>query len=78
MTCNCTSATAWRFCRGSLTAAGMLGLRLLRLGYGARGVTREGYYVPNEARRASVHTVMKNAFGFGGQNAVLLLRSLEG
>ena len=35
-------------------------------------------YVPNEARRASVHTVMKNAFGFGGQNAVLLLRSLEG
>ncbi len=35
-------------------------------------------YVPNEARRADVRTVMKNSFGFGGQNAVLVLRAFEG
>jgi 3-oxoacyl-[acyl-carrier-protein] synthase II len=35
-------------------------------------------YVPHEARQAGVRTVMKNAFGFGGQNAVLVLRSFEG
>lgn len=31
-------------------------------------------YVPDEARSAEVRTVLKNSFGFGGQNAVLLLR----
>ena len=31
-------------------------------------------YVPNTARPATVETVMINAFGFGGQNACLVLR----
>ncbi|MEZ4502491.1 MAG: beta-ketoacyl-ACP synthase II [Dehalococcoidia bacterium] len=35
-------------------------------------------YVPNVSRRAEVRTVMKNSFGFGGQNAVLILRAFEG
>jgi len=35
-------------------------------------------YVPNEARHVDVRTVMKNSFGFGGQNAVLIIRRFEG
>ena len=31
-------------------------------------------YVPNEARRADVNAVLKNSFGFGGQNACLVFR----
>jgi 3-oxoacyl-[acyl-carrier-protein] synthase II len=34
-------------------------------------------YVPHEARRMDVRTVMKNSFGFGGQNAVLIFRRYE-
>ena len=34
-------------------------------------------YVPVEARRAEVRTLLKNSFGFGGQNAVLVLRRFE-
>jgi 3-oxoacyl-[acyl-carrier-protein] synthase II len=34
-------------------------------------------YVPNVARRADVRTVLKNSFGFGGQNACLVLRKVE-
>jgi 3-oxoacyl-[acyl-carrier-protein] synthase II len=34
-------------------------------------------YVPNTARRADVRTVLKNSFGFGGQNACLVLRRYE-
>ena len=34
-------------------------------------------YVPLESREANVRTVMKNSFGFGGQNAVLVLRRFE-
>jgi 3-oxoacyl-[acyl-carrier-protein] synthase II len=35
-------------------------------------------YVPNKARQANVQTVMVNAFGFGGQNASLVIRSIDG
>ena len=34
-------------------------------------------YVPLVARQAEVRTVVKNSFGFGGQNAVLVLRRFE-
>jgi 3-oxoacyl-[acyl-carrier-protein] synthase II len=35
-------------------------------------------YVPNVARRAAVRTVLSNSFGFGGQNACLVIRRFEG
>ena len=35
-------------------------------------------YVPTQSRTAEVRTLMKNSFGFGGQNAVLILRRFEG
>ncbi len=34
-------------------------------------------YVPNVARKADVRTIMVNGFGFGGQNASLILRKWE-
>ena len=35
-------------------------------------------YTPNEARRADVNVALSNSFGFGGQNACLLLRRWDG
>ena len=35
-------------------------------------------YVPNVARQADVRIILKNSFGFGGQNACLVLRRFEG
>ena len=34
-------------------------------------------YIPNTARKMDVQTAMVNAFGFGGQNASLILRQIE-
>ena len=34
-------------------------------------------YVPNEARGAEVNAVLKNSFGFGGQNACLVFRRTQ-
>ena len=31
-------------------------------------------YVPNQARNAAINAVLKNSFGFGGQNACLVFR----
>jgi 3-oxoacyl-(acyl-carrier-protein) synthase len=35
-------------------------------------------YVPNEARRARVNTVLSNSFGLGGQNACLVVGRFDG
>ena len=34
-------------------------------------------YVPNQARRADLRTVLSNNFGLGGQNASLVIRRYE-
>ncbi len=34
-------------------------------------------YVPNESREAEVNAVLKNSFGFGGQNACLVFRRIS-
>ena len=33
-------------------------------------------YVPNEAQRISVKTVLSNSFGFGGQNSSIVIRNI--
>jgi 3-oxoacyl-[acyl-carrier-protein] synthase II len=35
-------------------------------------------YVPNKARKVHVDTAIVNAFGFGGQNATVVVRRVEG
>jgi len=35
-------------------------------------------YVPNKARQADVRVILKNSFGFGGQNACLVFKQFEG
>ncbi|EDN8481127.1 beta-ketoacyl-ACP synthase II [Listeria monocytogenes] len=35
-------------------------------------------YVPNEAREADVNVVISNSFGFGGHNATLVFKRIEG
>ncbi len=35
-------------------------------------------YVPNQARQADVAVVLKNSFGFGGQNACLVFKRFDG
>jgi 3-oxoacyl-(acyl-carrier-protein) synthase len=35
-------------------------------------------YVPNQARDAKITLAITNSFGFGGHNAVLVLRRFEG
>ena len=35
-------------------------------------------YVPNVKREADVNTVLSNSFGFGGQNACLVLQRAPG
>jgi 3-oxoacyl-[acyl-carrier-protein] synthase II len=34
-------------------------------------------YVPNEARKQAVTTVLSNSFGFGGQNTCLVFRAYD-
>lgn len=34
-------------------------------------------YVPNKARKAEVHTALSNSFGFGGQNATIVLKEVK-
>ena len=34
-------------------------------------------YVPNQSRRMTIHAVLSNSFGFGGQNTTLVVRAMQ-
>ncbi len=34
-------------------------------------------YVPHKARKAEVHAALSNSFGFGGQNASLVIKEVK-
>ena len=35
-------------------------------------------YTPNQGRQRQIKVALSNSFGFGGHNAVLIIRSLDG
>jgi 3-oxoacyl-[acyl-carrier-protein] synthase II len=47
------------------------------INYGTRDPECDLDYVPNTARESDLPYVMVNAFGFGGQNAALVLKRWE-